>query len=74
MTNCTTCQQPENLSALISCQEQGRFPDLHNLPRISWRKALRALFAPAERLHRYRNLRSAMLYDALSKSDDCRRS
>ena len=74
MSNCTLCRQHEDLATAISSQQQGRLPDLHNLPRISWRAALIALFGPAERLHRYRNLRSAMLYDALTKTDSCRDS
>ncbi len=46
-----------------------RFPDLRHRYRIRWRDALRALFAPAERLHQMRNLRSAMFYDAIDQLD-----
>ncbi len=46
------------------------FPCKGNLPKPSWREALTALARPAVRLHRYRNLRSAMFYDAMHH-DDC---
>ena len=37
--------------------------------RIHWRKPLTALLDQAERLHRYRNLRSAMFADAVRHYD-----
>ena len=45
------------------------FPCKGNLPKPSWREALAALARPAIRLHRYRNLRSAMFYDAMHDHD-----
>ena len=45
------------------------FPCKGNLPKPSWREALVALARPAVRLHRYRNLRSAMFYDAMDDHD-----
>ena len=50
---------------------QPRFLDLHNLPKPRWRDALKALASPATRVHRYRNLRSAIFYDAIDDVD-CR--
>ena len=41
-----------------------RFPDWHNLPKPRWRDILRALAGPAQRMHRYRNLRAATFYEA----------
>ena len=46
-----------------------RFPDWRNVAKPRWRDALRALAAPASRVHRYRNLRSALFYDLLD--DEC---
>lgn len=51
-----------------------RFPDLRHRFRVSWKDALEALLAPAERLHHMRSLRSAMFYDAVNqvdRHDDC---
>ena len=39
-----------------TCQDNQRFPDLHNLPKPRWRDAFRALLGPAQRVHDYRNL------------------
>lgn len=50
-----------------------RFPDVAKLPKSRWREALAGLAGPAIRVHRYRNLRSTMLYDALSRDEDCAR-
>ena len=47
-----------------------RVPDLGTLRTLRWRDALARLAGPALRLHRFRNLRSAMLYDALSRNRD----
>lgn len=41
-------------------------PHLHG---ISWRRALAGLAAPALRMHHYRDLRTAMLREALSELD-----
>ena len=43
--------------------------DLHNLPKPRWRDALKALASPATRVHEYRNLHTAMLYDAVGQLD-----
>jgi hypothetical protein len=51
-----------------------RFPDSQELPKLRWRQALAALAGPAVRMHRFRSLRTAMLYDALSRDQDCRSS
>ncbi len=57
---CTTHSKP---------QAAPLFPCKGNLPKPSWREALEALAGPAIRLHRYRNLRSAMFYDAIHDED-----
>jgi hypothetical protein len=48
---------------------QGRFLDLSNPPKPRWRDALHALLGPANRLHHYRNLRSAAVYDVMGALD-----
>ncbi|MDH4124925.1 MAG: hypothetical protein OEW64_13685 [Gammaproteobacteria bacterium] len=48
---------------------RSRFPDWSNPPKPRWRAALLALAAPATRVHQYRNLRSAALYDAMCDRD-----
>lgn len=45
------------------------YPCKGNLPKPRWRDALAALVGPAIRVHRYRNLRSAIFYDALCEYD-----
>lgn len=52
--------------APLAVARPARLPDLSNLPKPRWRDALRLLAGPAVRLHRYRNLRNAMLYHLLS--------
>ena len=52
-------------------QPNGRFPDLHNLPKPRWREALIALASPATRVHRFRNLRSSAFYEAMCELDCC---
>ncbi len=52
-----------------ACQENYRFPDLHNLPKPRWRDAFKALAAPARRVHDYRNLHRQMFYDAVGQLD-----
>jgi hypothetical protein len=42
-------------------QSRLRLADWHNLPKPRWRDALRALAAPAERMHAYRNLQRRAL-------------
>ncbi len=48
---------------------QGRFSDWSNPPKPRWRDALIALAGPATRVHRYRNLHTAALDDAMGESD-----
>ena len=43
--------------------------DRYNLPKPIWREMLKALFAPAVRLHRYRDLRTSMFRDAVCELD-----
>ena len=45
------------------------FPCKGNLPKPKWRDVLTALASPAMRLHKYRNLRSAILYDTMHDYD-----
>jgi hypothetical protein len=40
-------------------------------PKPRWRAALAGLAGPVVRVHRFRNLRTAMLYDALALDQDC---
>ena len=47
------------------------FPDARNLPKPLWRSVLSALAGPAVRVHKYRNLRSAIFYDAMYDVDGC---
>lgn len=47
--------------------EQGR--GLARLHRVAWRKVLAGLAAPAVRMHHYRDLRTAMLREALCELD-----
>ena len=53
--------------------KQHRFDSvyLHNLPKPRWRDALRALAAPAKRVHEYRNLHKTAFYRAMCAAD-CR--
>lgn len=50
-------------------KSSGRLVDLHNLPKPRWRDALKALAAPATRVHEYRNLHRSMFYDAVCELD-----
>lgn len=45
------------------------FPARGNLPKPTWRGVLTGLAGPAMRVHKYRNLRSAMFYDAMCDYD-----
>lgn len=49
----------------------GRFPDLRNTPKPRWRDALIKLAAPATRIHRLKELRTAAVEELLSEMD-CR--
>ena len=46
------------------------FPGRGNLPKVKWRDVLAQIAKPAVRIHEYRNLRSAIFYDAV-REDDC---
>jgi len=50
------------------------FPCKGNLPKPKWRDAIAALAKPALRIHKYRNLRSAIFYDAADEYDCRKRS
>ena len=50
------------------------FPCKGNLPKPKWRQVLAALATPAVRVHNFRNLRTAIVYDALCEYDNCDRS
>lgn len=67
--NCA-CQKETFRRTTASTARTGRLVDLHNLPKPRWRDALRALAAPAARVHAYRNLHSRAL-DAVIE-DGCR--
>jgi len=45
------------------------FPCKGNLPRVKWRDVLAQLAKPAVQDLEYRNLRSAMFYDAMCEYD-----
>ena len=47
------------------------FPCKGNLPKPKWRQVLTALATPAVRIHNFRNLRTAIVYDTLSQYDSC---
>jgi|GEM_PF-2305723 len=70
MSNC--CTDPMTVKATGTWRggDAARLPDLHNLPKISWRTALTGLLGPAMRMHHYRNLRGALIASALRR-DDC---
>ncbi len=50
------------------------FPCKGNLPKPKWRDAIAALAKPALRIHKYRNLHTAILYDAIRDHDCGKRS
>ena len=50
------------------------FPCKGNLPKPKWREFLTALARPAVRVHEFRNLRSAIFYDAMHEDDCCKPS
>lgn len=45
------------------------FPCKGNLPKVKWRDVLSQIARPAVQIHEYRNLRSAMFYDAMCDND-----
>ena len=47
------------------------FPCKGNLPKPKWRQVLTALATPAVRVHNFRNLRTAIVYDTLCQYDSC---
>ena len=53
----------------ITGSETRLFPDARNMPKPRWRAAFDAIIGPAMRIHKYRNLRSAMFYDAICHVD-----
>lgn len=60
---------PDGRCQLGTPRPGARFPKVRLRPAGSWRSALRAILGPATRLHRLRNLRSAMFYDAIDRLD-----
>ena len=73
----TTSRRLADQTSVQEClheQSRARFADWHNLPKPTWRSALRALAAPATRVHHYRNLRTAILEDAMRDLDCKERS
>ena len=61
--------KPVEEKTMQTCQDSHRFPDLHNLPKPHWRDAFKALVAPAQRIHNYRNLHRRMFHDAVRQLD-----
>jgi hypothetical protein len=59
----------DNIAQSLRAKSDGRFVDLHNLPKPRWRDALVALAAPARRVHEYRNLHRSMFYGAVRDLD-----
>lgn len=59
---------------MTHCYEHGRFPDLHNPPKPTWREVLQAFFGPANRLHHYRDLHARMVDEVLRQRDSGERS
>lgn len=51
-----------------------RFADWHNVPKPRWRDTLRALAAPATRMHAYRNLHTRAVDAAMDRGcrETCR--
>jgi hypothetical protein len=68
MNHC--CEKQRGLPAPPGFREPG-IPDFGKLPTPRWRTVLAGLAGPVVRVHRFRNLRTAMLYDALSRNQDC---
>lgn len=70
MSNCCTDPTTAEAGGAWRGGDAARFPDLHNLPKMSWRTALRGLIGPVMRMHHYRNLRGALIERAVRR-DDC---
>ena len=62
-----TCTHTDSLAAPL-------FPCKGNLPKPKWRDVIAALAKPAIRIHKYRNLHSAIFNDAVSEYDCRKRS
>lgn len=73
MKHCGCEASSTSVRRALAKPSPARFADWHNLPKPRWRDALKALASPAKRVHRYRNLRSAIFYDAIDEVDcgDC---
>jgi len=73
MKHCTSTSNAASARHALHEQSQARFADWHNLPKPTWRNALKALAAPATRVHRYRNLRTTIVHHVTSTLDskDC---
>ena len=69
MKHCACEANTGSLQRALTRQSQARLVDWHNLPKPRWRDAIKALASPAKRIHRYRNLRSAIFYDAIDDVD-----
>ena len=69
MKHCGCETTPTSVRETLANQSQARLADWHNLPKPRWRDAIKALASPATRVHRYRNLRSAIFYDAIDDVD-----
>mgnify|MGYP000630998670 CR=1 FL=1 len=69
MSNC--CPHPTSVAARGAWRsgDAARFPDLHNLPKMTWRRAFDGLLGPALRMHHYRNLRGALIANAMRRND-----
>ena len=74
MTRRNKIEVDNTLAERLHEQSRERFADWRNLPKPRWRDALRALAAPAERVHSYRNLHSRALDAAIDRSrrEECR--
>ena len=55
----------------VETRQHDTTPVVSARPKFSWRVAASQVVIPALRLHRYRNTRTRMLYDALNDVD-CR--
>ena len=71
MKHCNCEASSVSVTRSLTEQSQARFADWHNPLKPRWRDAIKALVSPATRVHRYRNLRSAIFYDAVDDID-CR--
>ncbi|MDX1517356.1 MAG: hypothetical protein R3288_10975 [Woeseiaceae bacterium] len=69
MKDCAERCADEAIRSTLVCVEMPRFPDLRHRFRVGWRDALRALWGPAVRMHRLRNLRAELFDDAVDRLD-----